>query len=89
MKTVFMPLNDAQEKIIIEKAHLIVEEKMPEGLVQFVTHVVGYKAVLAKWGKGDFSEKYSLIDFPTGLDEYVARSYAELKNQQARLLERL
>jgi len=44
MSTIFMPLNDIREKIIIEKAHLIVEEEMPHCLLQFVTHVVGYKA---------------------------------------------
>jgi len=51
MKTIFMPLNDVREKIIIEKAHLIVEEQMPRCLLDFVTHVVGYKAVLAKWAR--------------------------------------
>ena len=52
MTTIFMPLNDIREKIIIEKAHLIVEEQMPHCLLDFVTHVVGYKAVLAKWARG-------------------------------------
>ena len=56
MTTIFMPLNDVREKIIIEKAHLIVEEEMPLCLLEFVTHVVGYKAVLAKWADGDYSE---------------------------------
>src|ERR1017187_9930161 len=30
MTTIFMPLNDVREKIIIEKAYLIVEEQMPQ-----------------------------------------------------------
>src|SRR5215472_6268905 len=30
MRTVFIPLNDVREKIIIDKAHLIIEEKMPQ-----------------------------------------------------------
>ena len=41
MTTIFMPLNDVREKVIIEKAHLIVEEQMPQCLLDFVTHVVG------------------------------------------------
>src|ERR1035438_4193336 len=61
MTTIFMPLNDVREKVIIEKAHLIVEEQMPHCLLQFVTHVVGYKAVLAKWAEGDYSERRSTI----------------------------
>jgi hypothetical protein len=89
MSTVFMPLNDLREKLIIEKAHLIIEEEMPPCLLDFVTHVVGYKAVLVNWSKGDHSEKTSLIAFPKALDEYAVASYAMLKNQQARLLRSL
>ena len=86
MTTIFMPLNDVREKIIIEKAYLIVEEQMPRCLLDFVTHVVGYKAVLAKWTEGDYSERRSTIGWPPEFDVYVERSYAALKAQQTRLL---
>jgi hypothetical protein len=86
MTTIFMPLNDVREKIIIEKAYLIVEEQMPHCLLDFVTHVVGYKAVLAKWAEGDYSERRSTIGWPPEFDVYVERSYAALKAQQTRLL---
>jgi hypothetical protein len=86
MTTIFMPLNDIREKIIIEKAYLIVEEQMPQCLLDFVTHVVGYKAVLAKWAEGDYSERRSTIGWPPEFDVYVERSYAALKAQQTRLL---
>jgi len=86
MNTIFMPLNDVREKIIIEKAYLIVEEQMPQCLLDFVTHVVGYKAVLAKWEEKDYSERRSTIGWPPEFDVYVERSYAALKAQQTRLL---
>jgi len=86
MTTIFMPLNDVREKIIIEKAYLIIEEQMPHCLLDFVTHVVGYKAVLAKWADGDYSERRSTIGWPPEFDVYVERSYAALKAQQTRLL---
>jgi hypothetical protein len=86
MNTIFMPLNDVREKIIIEKAYLIVEEQMPQCLLDFVTHVVGYKAVLSKWAEGDYSERRSTIGWPPEFDAYVTRSYAALKAQQTRLL---
>ena len=86
MTTIFMPLNDIREKIIIEKASLIVEEQMPHCLLDFVTHVVGYKAVLAKWADGDYSERRSTIGWPPDFDLYVARSYQALKAEQTRLL---
>jgi len=86
MTTIFMPLNDIREKIIIEKAYLIVEEQMPQCLLDFVTHVVGYKAVLAKWAEKDYSERRSTIGWPPEFDLYVERSYAALKAQQTQLL---
>jgi hypothetical protein len=86
MTTIFMPLNDIREKIIIEKAYLVVEEKMPRCLLDFVTHVVGYKAVLAKWADGDYSERRSTIGWPPEFDGYVERSYKALKAEQTRLL---
>ena len=86
MTTIFMPLNDIREKIIIEKAYLIVEEQMPQCLLDFVTHVVGYKAVLAKWAESDYSERRSTIGWPPEFDVYVERSYAALKAQQTQLL---
>jgi hypothetical protein len=86
MTTIFMPLNDVREKIIIEKAYLVVEEQMPHCLLDFVTHVVGYKAVLAKWAKDDYSERRSTIGWPPEFDLYVERSYAALKAKQTRLL---
>jgi hypothetical protein len=86
MTTIFMPLNDVREKIIIEKAYLIIEEQIPQCLLDFVTHVVGYKAVLAKWADGDLSERRSTIGWPPEFDGYVERSYAFLKAEQTRLM---
>jgi hypothetical protein len=86
MTTIFMPLNDVRERVIIEKAHLIVEEEMPLCLLEFVTHVVGYKAVLAKWAEGNYSERRSTIGWPPEFDVYVRRSYAALKAEQTQLL---
>ena len=86
MNTIFMPLNDIREKIIIEKAHLIVEEQMPQCLLDFVTHVVGYKALVAKWADGDYTERRSMIGWPPEFDVYVERSYQALKAEQTRLL---
>jgi hypothetical protein len=89
MTTIFMPLNDEREKIIIKKAYLIVEEQMPQCLLDFVTHVVGYKAVMAKWAEGDYSERRSTIGWPPEFDVYVERSYAALKAKQTFLLHSL
>ncbi len=86
MTTIFMPLNDVREKIIIEKAYLVVEEHMPQCLLDFVTHVVGYKAVLSKWSDGDYTERRSTIGWPPEFDVYVRDSYEALKAEQTRLM---
>ena len=59
---------------------------MPQCLLDFVTHVVGYKALLSKWAAGDYSERRSTIGWPPEFDAYVERSYAALKADQTRLL---
>jgi hypothetical protein len=86
IRTIFIPLNEIREKIIIDKAHLIIEEKMPQCLLDFVTHVVGYKAVLCKWADGDYTERRSTIGWPPEFDVYVKASYAALKAEQMRLM---
>jgi len=86
MRTIFIPLNEIREKIIIDKAHLIIEEQMPQCLLDFVTHVVGYKALLSKWAEGDYTERRSMIGWPPEFDLYVERSYKALKAEQTRLL---
>ena len=84
--SVFMPLNELREKIILEDAYLIREEKMPECFFQFITHVSAYKAILKKWEMNDFSEYIPLISFPAELDSYAETSYKELKAEQLRLI---
>jgi hypothetical protein len=86
LKEVFMPNNELMERLIIEKAYLIQEEKMPECMLDLITHVSGYKALLAKWEKGDFSENLSVLGFPQELREYAAQSYQQLKAKQLRLI---
>jgi len=70
MTTIFMPLY----------------EQMPRCLLDFVTHVVGYKAVLAKWAEGNYGERRSTIGWPPEFDSYVERSYQALKAEQTRLM---
>jgi hypothetical protein len=85
MKHVFMPLNELREKIVLEKLHLLRETETPPEIFTLAAHVAAYRALLAKWEKGDFREQYSRIDFPRALGAYVAKSFAELKQEQSRL----
>jgi len=86
MRHVLRPLNDLREELILQKSHLIREDRMPDEILRFVAHVATYRAILAKWEEGDFSELYSPIEFPASLGSYAASSFATLKAEQARLI---
>jgi hypothetical protein len=86
LETVFMPMNENLERVIIEKSHLIREYEMPLCLQAFIAHNAGYKAVLAKWKIGNFSESTSVIPFPQEIYEYAKVSYQELKKEQLKII---
>jgi hypothetical protein len=82
---VFMPMNTWCERILLENAHLLREQAIPHCILQFITHVAAYKAVTKKWESGDFSERFSLVDFPHDLKSYAGKAYQELKAEQLSL----
>lgn len=86
---VFMPMNLWCERLLLENAHLLREREMPACVLQFVTHVSGYKAIVKKWEGGDLSERFSLVDFPEDLRAYATAAYLELRTEQLRLIGRL
>lgn len=86
LESVFMPLNEFSEKLILENAYLIREEKMPQCLLDLVTHVSAHRATLKKWEAGDFTDYAPLKPFPSEVDAYIARSYQELKTEQLSLI---
>ena len=83
---VLMPLNLMREKIILENSYLIIEDDPPPCLENFIIHVASFKAVVAKWKAGDFSEIYSMIYFPADLEDYIVSSYLNLKKEQGKLI---
>jgi len=86
VEDIFMPLNERVLDLIIEKAYLIREKDVPICLLNFVAHVAGYRAIIKKWKKGDFSEAVSPFPYPKDLKEYAEKSYLELKEEQLRLI---
>ncbi|MCR5864076.1 hypothetical protein [Aquincola sp. J276] len=88
VKEVLMPMNLLQETIILNSAHLIREPQVPGCLLQLMAHIAAWKAVLKKWQMDDFSDQFSLIPYPRGVEEYVAAGFKELKAEQLRLMGR-
>jgi len=89
MKHVFNPINERRESLILEHCHLIREAEVPQCFLDFSAHVAGYRAILAKWERGDFAEHYAIHEFPSSLDVYAASAFEQLKQEQAWLLGRL
>jgi hypothetical protein len=90
MTAVFMPLNERMERAIVEHADLLVESEMPRVLLAFCAHVASYKAIVARWERGDFSEHAAPLEYPEEeLREYVRRRFTDLKDQQRLLLGRV
>jgi hypothetical protein len=87
MTSVFMPLNERMERTVVENADLLVEPEIPTSLLTLCAHVAAYKAIRARWDKGDFSEHAAPVEYPEAeLRDYVQRHFAHLKTEQALLL---
>ena len=52
---VYAPLEDQLSDLIIHKAHLLREQRIPESLLTLVAHVSVTKALIHTWMKDDFS----------------------------------
>jgi hypothetical protein len=86
LESVFMPLNLQIEELIKQKAFLIQEEKVPECMLDFITHVSGYKAGLQKCKDTPTSDVNSIRDYPKNLDTHVSKAYTDLKEIQLKLI---
>ncbi|MCH7690227.1 MAG: hypothetical protein IIA17_04170 [candidate division Zixibacteria bacterium] len=86
LEEVLIPLNTRLEDILIQKAHLIRERETPNCLLAFSAHSAGYRVLVRKWKKGDFSESYSLILYPDEITEYAEESYQEIKKEQLEMI---
>ena len=89
VQTIFLPLNQASEDLIMRNAHLIREEEFPASLLLFIMHATSYRAMVAKWQQGDYSEYLPNADYPAELSTYAAQSYRELKHEQLQLIGKL
>lgn len=87
MTSVFMPLNERMQVIVIDHADLLDEPEMPTCLLTLCAHVSAYKSVLSQWEQGDYSRNWSVINFPREeLLIYTEQTFKRLKAEQARLL---
>jgi hypothetical protein len=87
MTEVFMPLNDRMAELVVTKADLLQSPDLPSCLLELVAHVESYRAVIADWKRGNYSENRAPLNFPRkAVHEYALRCFSELKTKQENLL---
>jgi hypothetical protein len=79
--TVFAPINRRIYELIVSKADLLIEDDMPEVLLQFCSHAAGYEITLKRWEAGDYSEHLSFIGYPAEIRAYATESFRLLKHE--------
>jgi hypothetical protein len=83
-----MPYNLKMRDLILGHADLIIETDMPDQLIVFCAHASSYEVMLQSNGKFDQTFGDSIIRHPgSAYIDYVNRSFAALKEEQANLLE--
>jgi hypothetical protein len=86
MTKVFQPRNRMMYDLLASKGDLLLGETMPDYILQFCAHVIGYDVLLEEWERGDHSQVFATPSFPDEFTQHVRESYKELKRQQTQLL---
>jgi hypothetical protein len=82
-----MPANVKMRNLILEHADLIIETEMPGPLLAFCAHVSAYEVLLLSESEPSQLGGSRLIGHPgEPYVDYIHRSFARLKAEQARLL---
>jgi hypothetical protein len=85
--TVLQPGNKRTYELIVNKAHLLIDDEMPECLLAFCAHVAGFDVTIRRWQQGDYSRHLSVVSHPRdALNTYARDSFRNLKRTQAQLL---
>lgn len=89
MTEVFMPLNERIFDVVTNNAELLVEEQMPQPLLDVCAHVAGYRPVLRSWKDGDTTRHTSTNNFNgRELADYALTRFRALKLEQRELMGR-
>jgi hypothetical protein len=83
---VFQPINNKMSSIIVGHADLLIDDSMPECLLNFCAHASGYDAVIKRWQAGNRTEMFSIVDWPKDLNKYLETSFGTLKKEQQNLI---
>jgi hypothetical protein len=84
---VLHPRATRAHELITSRAHLLIEDTMPEFMLRFCAHKAGYDALIKRWERGDYKEHLSVVRHPGAvLYDYLRDSFIALKQEQAQEL---
>ena len=87
VRTVFMPINERIEALILGNAELLNGLDPPRSFSDFLAHVAGYRATMARWDAGDFGQSTSVNNYDAkALLADVEDLYRQALDEQAVLL---
>lgn len=86
VENVFLVYNDHLEKLILNNAHLIIEDDYPDCFKLFCAHQASLRIVVEKWKHSNYTEKISMINYPLELNEYAENRFRELKAEQRKII---
>jgi hypothetical protein len=93
MSSVFSPINERMEQIMVNQGELIAGRKIPECFQEFCVHVAGNRLAAARWTKAVEPNDLSVEDHKAGfshpgprLSEYLRAAYTVLKDTRKKIL---
>ena len=89
MKSVFMPNNERLYDLILTKADLLVDDQMPECLLQLSAHVAAFRAIMHRWEENDYEVEIPPVPFPKDLFNYARDRFYLLRREQRNLMKAL
>jgi hypothetical protein len=86
MINVFAPHNERLYELIVNHTDLLIEDTMPDALLQLCAHALAWRVVFYQWENNDYSTYEALVVYPEKLIPYAQESFVRLKREQAELL---
>ncbi|MDH3039034.1 hypothetical protein [Streptomyces sp. TRM75561] len=74
--------------IIVTHGDLIIEDEMPQAVLEFCAHAASYESLLSDWEANGSAERVLIRHPGQEFSNYVRESYRRLKNAQADALRR-
>ncbi|WP_447035889.1 hypothetical protein [Streptomyces sp. DSM 118878] len=82
----FMPRNEAIQRLLSSKTHLIAGDQMPDSFMEFIAHYNAWRVTHLRWKEDGVPYSWhSKVNWPMKFEVDVIESYERLKNLQIQM----